>query len=274
MQKKKLLLVMLLMVFVPLCTVAQEKAAKAPWNDIMIGRLANLKDRENITFVFSSDSHVPFGNIEVLKGFARGANEEGVDFVIFGGDMVQMGNPTNYKALRPALKLFNVPFISAIGNHDTSFLDYTDQREYIKRFGKTDFFFDAGPARFVFLNTAISKLSEERLKFLKDNLQTDKMKFVVTHRPMKYENSLYITPVDEGYEEFKKIVEDAGVTAVFTGHEHHSGEYNIDGVQYITAAGAGGSLNTHTQNNFYHYVLVHAGRDGFSYEVIKLGVAE
>lgn len=263
----------LLVVALQTVSYGQESENRA-YNEVMIDRLSALSDRENITFIFASDCHVPFGNIEVLRGLAAGANAGDVDFVAFGGDMVQMGNATNYKALRPALKMFKVPFISAIGNHDTTFIDYDDQREYIKRFGKRDFFFDAGPARFVYLNTAKSELTAEQFEFLKTALQTDKMKFVVTHRPMKYVNPIYITPVDEGYEEFRKIVEEAGVTAVFNGHEHHFGEYKIDGVQYITSAGAGGSLNTNTQNNFYHYTLVHAGKDGFSYEVVKLGNGE
>lgn len=269
--KKINLTALVVLALFPALFVSRAAAQEATFNETSIARLQKLTGRESVAFIFASDSHVPFGNIEVLRGLANAANSGDVDFVVFGGDMVQMGNATNYKALRPALKLFNVPFISAIGNHDTSFVDYNDQREYVKRFGKRDFFFDAGPARFVFLNTAISEISEAQLTFLKDALSADKIKFVVTHRPLKYENPIYNTPVGDGSEEFRNIVEAAGVAAVFTGHEHHFGDYSYGGVRYIVSGGAGGSLNSNTDNNFYHCVKVKADRKGFALEVVRLG---
>lgn len=254
-------------------SLEQLLAAASPgprWNELMIARLAETDFPDPFEFIFCADTHIPWDDRGVVKKIAGKANEMDVPFVIIGGDTVQVGNPNSFRSLRNMLKRFNMPVVCAIGNHDTAFDDYSNRVEWEKRFGSPDFSFDAGPVRFICLNNADFKMSEESYDFLEEFLKTDKRKIIVMHRPPNYLNPLYSTPLEDEEGRFRKLVEEGGVTAVLTGHEHHSGIYKVGGVQYIVSGGAGGQLNTKTENNFHHIVHIHAGTYIFDFKVIKM----
>jgi len=239
-------------------------------NEIMIGRLAASEIQDPVEFIFCADVHVPFDDRGVFQTIIKRANETGVRFVLFGGDCVQVGNPASYKVFLRELKKFKMPVICVIGNHDTSFEDYADQREWKKRFGATHFRFDAGAVRIIALNNANYTLSEEDYVFLEESLKTDLRKIIAMHRPANYLNPLYTTPMEDKTGRFRALVEKGGVTAVLTGHEHHYGHYEINGVEYIVSGGAGGKLNTVTENNFHHFLIIKAGSRTFEYTVEKI----
>ncbi len=275
--KVRLSLFVLLFLFSALLIVADKGVAaenvngrKPLWNEINISRIRDIPVDGNIEFFFCADLHIPFDDRGIVKKIVRQANSRKPDFVLLGGDLVQMGLPNYYTTLKKVLRKFRVPVISAIGNHDTSFSDYSDQRQWKKFFGNTFFYFDAGPARFIFLNNANFDLKDAQLGFLENALKTDLQKFIIMHRPVGYVNKLYITPLKGGSERFRELIEKAGVTAVMTGHEHHYGSYEVDGIKYIVSGGAGGRLNTNTKNNYHHYIIGNVGKDTFSFQVITL----
>lgn len=243
---------------------------KQRWNERMIARLAEADLPDPFEFIFCADTHIPWDNRGVFRKIAKKANEMGVAFVIIGGDTVQVGNPHSFRSLRKALKRFNMPVLCAIGNHDTAYENYSDWHEWEKRFGNPYFRFDAGSVRFICLNNANHHLSEENYEFLEKSLKTDRRKIVVMHRPANYLNPIYSTPMEDEEGRFRKLVEEGGVTAVLTGHEHHSGIYKVGGVQYIVSGGAGGQLNTDTKNNFHHFVHTRVGKYVFDFKVMKI----
>ncbi len=240
------------------------------WNEIAISRIAPLPADATLTFMFCSDLHIPFDNKGVVNLIVKKANELGPSFVISGGDNVQVGSAVNYNFLKKIINKFKIPFIAAIGNHDTDIEGYEYQTEWKKRFGKTFFYFDSGPARFIFLNNANFELEEEQFSFLENSLKTDLQKFIIMHRPPNYLNPLYTTPMDKSSQKFKKLIEEAKVTAVLMGHEHHFGIYEINGTKYIVSGGGGGMLNTTTENNYHHLILGQVSPLKFAFEVIKL----
>ncbi|MFA6449243.1 MAG: metallophosphoesterase [bacterium] len=241
-----------------------------PLNDTMIRRLTEASLGDSFEFIFCADVHVPFDDRGTFQTIIKKANELGAAFVLFGGDCVQVGNTANYKIFLRELKKFKMPVICAIGNHDTSFEDYSDQREWKKRFGVPHFRFDAGGLRIIALNNANHFLLEEDYLFLEESLRTDLSKIVTMHRPVNYLNPLYETPMEDKTGRFRALVEKGGVTAVLTGHEHHYGFYEINGVKYIVSGGAGGRLNDNTENNFHHFLLIKAGKKTFNFNVEKI----
>ena len=238
-----------------------------PLNELMIQKLQSLSLKDPVDFLFCADIHVPFDDRGTFKTIIKRANELGVGFVLFGGDCVQVGNPANFNIFLREMKKFKMPVICAIGNHDTAFDNYSDQREWEKRFGKPHFRFDVGGIRIIALNNADFAMSEEDYGFLEESLKTDLRKIITMHRPVNYLNPLYTTPLRDETGRFRSLVEKGGVTAVLTGHEHHFGHYEINGIHYIVSGGAGGKLNTNTDNNYHHFILIKAGQDTFKFKV-------
>lgn len=267
-------LLLLVMAAAAVCVSAgaagDSSGTKPGWNEISISRIAIKDATGSIDFFFCSDLHIPFDNKGIVRKIVREANEKKPDFVLLGGDLVQMGLPSYFTTLNKVLRKFRTPVISAIGNHDTSYTDYSDQEEWKDFFGKTYFSFDAGPARFIFLNCANHNLPDAQLDFLRDELKTDLQKFIVMHRPVGYLNELYDTPLKGGSERFRELIEDAGVTAVMTGHEHHHGYYEVNGIKFIVSGGAGGRLNKNTTGTFHHYIFGHVTDKSFNFDVINL----
>jgi 3',5'-cyclic-AMP phosphodiesterase len=244
-------------------------STEALWNEIAIARIAATPATDTLMFFFCSDLHIPFDDRGIVSKIANDANKRMPSFVLTGGDNVQVGNPANFSAYKRAIGRFKVPVVAAIGNHDTAFDDYKNEIEWKKRFGSTFFYFDSGPARFIFLNNADFELTEDQFVFLESALKTELRKFIIMHRPPNYLNALYTTPMGKSSERFRRMVESARVTAVLMGHEHHFGAYDIGGVKYIVSGGAGGKLNTTTDNNFHHFIIGHVSPSGFEYEIVK-----
>ncbi|MEW6200564.1 MAG: metallophosphoesterase [bacterium] len=239
-------------------------------NEIMIRRLLSSEISDPVEFIFCADIHIPFDDRGVFRTIIKRANELAVSFVLFGGDCVQVGNTANFRIFLNLLKKFNMPVICAIGNHDTAYDDYSNQKEWKKRFGATHFLFNVDGIRIIALNNADFAMPEEDYKFLEESLKTDLQKIIVMHRPANYLNPLYTTPMEDKIGRFRALVENGGVTAVLTGHEHHYGYYEINGVKYIVSGGAGGKLNTTTENNYHHFLLIKAGREMFNFIVEKI----
>jgi predicted phosphodiesterase len=244
--------------------------AEWPLNDFMIRRLNENQLSDPLEFIFCADIHVPFDDRGAFKTIIKRANELGVSFVLFGGDCVQVGNTANYSVFMREIMKFKMPVICAIGNHDTSYDDYSDEREWKKRFGASHFRFDAGGIRIIALDDANYGLPEEDCAFLEESLKTDLLKIITMHRPAGYLNPLYTTPLRDESGRFRELVEKGGGAAVLTGHEHHYGYYEINGVKYIVSGGAGGKLNTNTDNNFHHFLHIKAGKNSFDFSVEKI----
>ena len=76
--------------------------------------------------------------------------EEGLDFVLHGGDLSDYGMPKEFTMQRDILNKLNVPYLCVIGNHDCL---GTGKEAYSAVFGPTNFAFTAGNVRFICLNT-------------------------------------------------------------------------------------------------------------------------
>jgi len=254
----------------PSSAVAQEYKGK-PINGMMLARLLGSDALPDpFDFIFCADVHIPFDDRGVFKKIISAANDLKVKFVLIGGDTVQVGNPANFTLLQRELKKFNMPVICAMGNHDTAFEDYADQREWTVRFGASCYKFDLPGVRFIALNNANHILSDADYDLLEESLETDLKKVVFMHRPANFLNVRYDTPMRDDAGRFRSLIEKGGATAVLTGHEHHHAVYKINGVTHIVSGGAGGRLTPDIENNFHHFMLISAGKNTFDYRVEKI----
>ena len=242
---------------------------RPPRNEYAISKIAVAPDATEFDFTFMADTHVPFDDAGIMKTIVRKVNEIGPDLVMHGGDGVQVGNSHNLSSFLRVISKFDAPFIMSPGNHDTAFDDYSNITEWTGLFGKPYYYFDVAHARFIMLNNANYDLGLKQWQFLEQALETDRIKFVIQHRPVEGVNSLYSTPMHDS-EKFITMMTCKGVSHVMCGHEHHYAKYEIDDTVYLVSGGAGGRLNDNTENNFHHFLHLQVRGDDVSFEIVRV----
>jgi hypothetical protein len=179
-----------------------------------------------------------------------------------------------WDAYLEAVKTFEQPLFSVIGNHDV--FDEPSEGYFLKRFGGLRWYsFDYGPAHFIVLDSDVAggmdKIVGEQLEWLKQDLEASKdkaLKFAFLHKPLWR----------EGYggqwnEDVHPLLVEHGVTAVFAGHEHrYLKDEPRDGVAYYITGGGGAELRgVVCTGDFHHFMEVTVSGDTVKYAVNRLG---
>jgi len=257
----------------------------APWRtERQLERLAACPRGAHETFRFAVIGDAEPGRFWICRALfgVRGAflallrelQTRKVDFSVQLGDAVSRGTAGNYLRLVQELSLLHspVPYLSAIGNHDRRFPHgRADSSLYREVFGKTNYFFDHGAARFVALDTSLKRLSSRQLFWLKHALETHKRKIVFTHIPPA---SIEVWKdfagrwrgtggFKEGSAEFVRLMSHCRVDRVYFGHIHAFGVQDVGGVRYVLTGGGGSPLfPMGLQDRFHHYIVAEIGRHG------------
>lgn len=109
---------------------------------------ANCKDKTTIRFVSMSDSQRWYD--ETKECVASINRQEGIDFVLHGGDMSDFGLTNEFLWQRDIMNGLKVPYVVLLGNHDCL---GTGEETFKQVFGNPNFAFIAGNVKFVCLNT-------------------------------------------------------------------------------------------------------------------------
>lgn len=224
------------------------------------------------------------------------------DLILQLGDMVSVGTSENFAAFTAKLDaLVQVPFFPVIGNHDRDDPhNVVPHTQYQKVFGPGDFWFERGGYRFVMLDTSDGRVMPEQLAWFEEALNTtDKRTVVSIHIPPVYLNKqldgperlprrmtasargveiiekdkFFRTWFERGSEEFRRIVEQAGVERVYIGHLHTLASTQINNVRYVVSGGGGSPLYRFPGipgDKITHYILATATPQGVSEEVFNL----
>ncbi len=108
----------------------------------------SFKGKDTIRFAFVSDSQRWY---DELEAFVKHINQnEGVNFVVHGGDISDFGLTDEFLWQRDILNGLKQPYVVIVGNHD--YLANGDEI-YKKVFGPLNFSFIAGHTKFLCLNT-------------------------------------------------------------------------------------------------------------------------
>jgi 3',5'-cyclic AMP phosphodiesterase CpdA len=147
------------------------------------------------------------------------------DAIIATGDLVDLGQRSDYVYLRELLDTLSVPLYLMPGNHDDrdAMVDVFSDHDYLQQMRRTGSQFlqyavDLGPFRLVALDTLVPRrssgaLCQERLDWLHARLSEDsKPTIVAMHHP----------PFDTGIEHMDRIGLDGGpaLEAVLARHPH------------------------------------------------------
>ncbi len=203
------------------------------------------------------------------------ANEEDVDGVLLGGDIIDYPSQSNIAYLKEQLGKFRMPYVYTLGNHD-----WTYPWEYMTDYGKTvyrplfepymrgncDFQVqDFGEFQVVAVDNSSNQIDEAVLQECEKVLAEDKPVIVMVHVPfitqtlLEKAKTAWSSPVvigggswggiypNEATARFMKLItaKDSPVQAVIAGHVHFyhkdyiEGEKNV--LQIVGDAGAKGS---------------------------------
>lgn len=225
---------------------------------------------ENFSFVILGDSRPVSGAAqpEIFSKIVEQIKKLQPNFVVMLGDMVQLSglSGATYDEAEEVWAKFldviypvasNISWFSAVGNHDEPDLvaplkRYREIFHFPKNFPQnmwwaenTMYHFEYGNALFVVVNTEepgySGSLSQGQYEWLADTLKKSSKinKFVLSHRPIRGSKRKL---EEKDSQDFQKLFSSAGVSAVFSGHDHLYCNYALDGIYYIISGGAGSPL--------------------------------
>lgn len=221
-----------------------------------------------------------FNRPEAFLRQVRDIQPRPIDFTIQLGDMVSKGQPRYYDAFLRELAGLGIlrPYLTVCGNHDRSRpTGKSHSTLYRRLFGKANYSFDRGPARFVVLDSSDRRVSRAQLRWLKLVLDTPLRKLVFTHMP-PVQLGLWgggaaheLGGFTEGSHKFMDLMSESRVERVYMGHVHAFGVQDWGGVRYVLTGGGGSALfPSGAQDRFHHYLTVTVGPGGVSERVYPL----
>jgi 3',5'-cyclic AMP phosphodiesterase CpdA len=263
--------------------------------------------QEKVRFIFGTDVHLTVQNTrDRLNGFKQALNrmkESKADFVIFGGDLVDISGisykvskqqtDSMYRVFKQTVDDTKMRYYTTIGNHDRYYdkdNGYVEGDEVFKQYFKESYYtFEEKGVRFFVLNSVQDVagkdgfyVNEKQLEWLKKELSDVSAStpiVVSTHVPVY---SLYY-PVVEGkyvfvdvimnYKELLKVFEKHNLKLVLQGHQHIYEEIFVQNVRYITA----GAVCAGWWEGPFHgtepgFLIVEADKSGdFTWEYVDFG---
>ena len=242
------------------------------WNYQQLQKIDKTKNEfEFIVFGDNKNSITTFENL------IEKVNEEEALFAIALGDLVYDGEKEKFRFFINQIKNFNMPLLTAIGNHEITDLG---RANYYELFGTFYYSFATANSYFIILDNANeTNLDAWQMDWLKKELeisQNYKYRFVFMHVPL-YNPQKNNPIIDHCLKDptFAKKLNDLfdikNVTMLFRSHVH--GYYNgIWGTTpYIITGGAGAELHgSDPQHHFYHYIKANVSDNDVKYEVVKI----
>ncbi len=223
---------------------------------------------ESFRFVVCGDNR---GGDEVYRQILGRAVDEGSDFLINVGDIVNRGEVEQLEHMRDLMAEYPLPIFIAPGNHDL--LDGS-LHNFMSVFEPPapSYSFDRGQVHLVILNSSWGGLSDEQLDWLHVDLEKSEQPVTMVflhHPPFDPVGTDHIMAF--GQDAFMALIKQHGVEYVFAGHIH-SFDYELrDGTHYYITGGAGAPLYPHYQRDaFYHYLRVEVSGEQVEVELVRL----
>lgn len=218
----------------------------------------------HFSFVVTADTH----NNNAMFGFLLGvANRMNPLFIINDGDFASAGLQAQYDNYARLIAASRAPVLSVMGNHER----YNKGREIFTRmFGPGDFYFDYGNCRFICLDDADYRLTDDQLAWAERLLDTKLHTFLFFHAPPftgRWNERRF--NADTGATRIMELARKYQVARVFMGHMHLYDRQVIDGVAYIITGPAGGPPLIDYQGGQWGFVYVQVDGD----RIVDLRVA-
>ncbi len=267
------------------------KRVAAPWHGAaQLSRLTQRPRQAHETFQFAvlGDAEpgrfwvwrTLFNRPGVFRSQLAAIQEQSIDFSIQLGDMVSRGVPHNYMRFFDELNSVGVrkPYLTVIGNHDRAHPHGSpDSTMYRSLFGRSNYHFDYGGARFIVLDSSRQRVTQAQLRWLRLVARTPLRKIVFTHMPPVLLRlwggaaAHHMGGFQAGASEFTDLMSRLGVERVYMGHVHCFGVQDFKGVRYVLTGGGGSPLfPCGSSDKFHHYLTVTIEPRGISERVHAL----
>lgn len=234
---------------------------KGYWRDIKVEKgkkytistAREFSERDETTFYVMSDLHSGYSTYipEVKKNL-----KDKPDFIIWNGDIVNWGYPTEYMIASSIAKSLPVGIYTTIGNHDV----WNDGgKMYDKYFGPRYYSFVLKDTLYIFLDTSGSVIGTVQMDWLERLLEEAIQKNIIVFSHMSPVNTVTglfdeSNQIDEELrhtmyskaesEYLMELMKKHNVSAFISGHSHVMGEYLIGGTSYISSGALGGSVDS------------------------------
>lgn len=253
---------------------------KGYWNQEQIEKINSAESTNNFCFAVMADNKNGLGTFDKILD---DINDKRPLFAINVGDLVLDGEKEKYRLFYKTIQKSQVPFLVAIGNHETM---EGGRSNYFDIFGNFYYSFSNNNTLFVVLDNANEKnIDSQQMEFLENELKKDfENTFVFVHVPPfdPEDYLLHIPKINrdielehsmsdkENAEEFMDLMSRYKVKTVFTSHIHGYFNETRDGVPYIITGGAGGELLLSDPDHyFFHYLDVCIDGSEMNYEIVR-----
>lgn len=222
-------------------------------NEESIARIKAIEDqsKDEIRFVVLGDSR---SFPKRFRKIAELINTLNPDFVIHLGDIVEHAEAREYLSIIPIFNEIKAPLIAIPGNHDIRKGKNTCTN-FIKVFGSTEATFDFANFRFILVNNSEAALSKHQLEKIKEDLDTDKVRFLMMHAPPlgPYKNHTFKIGANELVDLITKSGCEYAIFSHIHGYDHRMIGENCNA--FITGGG-GAEMNGRGEAQEIHHVLL------------------
>lgn len=202
------------------------------------------------------------------------ANATNADFVVNVGDLIHGYTDDEelinkqWDAYDKACKLFKMPCISLVGNHDV--WDEQSRDIWQKRYGPEYFSWDHKDCHFIALSSEIvgqiNTITGKQLEWLEQDLAEAgdaRRIFVFLHKPLWVDR-------DQWNDQVHPLLAKYGVDTVFAGHWHQYMLFPVkDDICYVITGGAGAETEPHElAGGFFHFLEVEVKGSSSSFSVV------
>ncbi len=238
-------------------------------NEEVTIELTNFEQKDSYKFGVVGDIQTEW---EPGEEIAESIKDKDLDFFIHLGDIVNLGDESEYLEALELMDKFTVPVYHIVGNHDVSSLG-DGFKLYKEYFGKTTYSFSYNSDLFVVLDAADQGIVRDVFNFAQNTLenQPGENKFVFQHVPPFDPSGIRNNSFSSDFEaaRYMNMMIDNDVDIVFSGHIHSYNDFNISGVRNIIA-GMGGGIPEKLDDVGYGYLIFHRNESDFTIERIDL----
>ncbi|MDD2612810.1 MAG: PQQ-binding-like beta-propeller repeat protein, partial [Bacteroidales bacterium] len=191
---------------------------------------------DKVRYAFLTDIHVSPGkeSEKALTQIVNEVNKGSFDFVIFTGDLTNVGADVELKTVKDVLSDLHIPYYIISGNHENTWSESVG-KTFRSLFGEDRFVFDCGKYRFFgiptgpYMKMGNGHTKEEDIEWLNDQLNDPSSKGKTLIAAAHY-------PLTDGIDNWYKITDilkEAQVSYVMCGHGHTLSLLNFDGIPGI-----------------------------------------
>ncbi len=192
------------------------------------------------------------------------------EFIISTGNLVPRGLVKEYREyIVPPLLDVDIPFLIAIGNHDTGFKKLALEYRSLFGEGSLNYFFDFRGYRFIFVDNVTRVHSVDATVDWLDRVLRDTPEGAETivsfHMPFgNIKKWTYDGMRRRPSAQFTTVLTRHRVGHVFSGHIHAYSTATFEGVDYTISSGAGAGLDDRfgPLGSVHHYIICDVDADG------------